>query len=431
MDFHIGRLFKGDKTVWIIFFFLCVTSIMEVFSATSTLTYKSGYMMPILKHSGLWLLGILAMIGVLNVPCRYFRTLTKLLLVGSLLTLTLVLFVGESINGANRVLSIGGFTFQPSELAKLTQMLIIAEFLADRQTPECANREAAKYIVGFLMLFVAFIAPENLSTALIMVVVTYLMMFIGRVRWRQMAWFTAVGGGLAGLALAVILAAPLNRETDGEAPQEATEQAAAKDKAAAGKEKKPDGMFATLLHRASTWHGRIYDFVHDTRPADPKDYEITDANRQKTHAKIAIAKSNICGVGIGRSEERDFLSQAYSDFIYAIIIEETGIEGAFFVLCLYIGLFWRSWYIAARCERAFSAYLAIGLALLLLVQALFNMIVASGTGPVTGQPLPLISRGGTAIIFNCVAIGAILSISRTAKRSGSAQTATAAPARRQ
>ena len=147
----------------------------------------------------------------------------------------------------------------------------------------------------------------------------------------------------------------------------------------------------------------------------PKEVDL-DKDAQVAHANIAIASSNIVGKGPGNSEECNFIPQAYSDFIYAIIIEEMGVEGAFFVVMLYIILLFRTGRIASKCENNFPALLAMGLALLLVTQALFNMCVAVGLAPVTGQPLPLISKGGTSTLINCVYIGVILSISRSARR---------------
>ena len=147
----------------------------------------------------------------------------------------------------------------------------------------------------------------------------------------------------------------------------------------------------------------------------PKEVDL-DKDAQVAHANIAIASSNIAGKGPGNSEECNFIPQAYSDFIYAIIIEEMGVEGALFVAMLYIILLFRTGRIASKCENNFPALLAMGLALLLVTQALFNMCVAVGLAPVTGQPLPLISKGGTSTIINCIYIGVILSISRSARR---------------
>lgn len=169
-----------------------------------------------------------------------------------------------------------------------------------------------------------------------------------------------------------------------------------------------------IFHRFDTWKSRIDKFLNSKEVA-PEDVDL-DKDAQVAHANIAIASSNIIGKGPGNSVERDFLSQAFSDFIYAIIIEEMGMFGAFFVAMLYIILLFRTGRIANRCENNFPAFLAMGLAMLLVTQALFNMCVAVGLAPVTGQPLPLISKGGTSSIINCVYIGVILSVSRSAKK---------------
>jgi cell division protein FtsW len=178
------------------------------------------------------------------------------------------------------------------------------------------------------------------------------------------------------------------------------------------------GVQGKLFHRADTWRSRIDKFF-DGKEVPPEDVDL-DKDAQTAHANIAIASCNIIGKGPGNSVERDFLSQAFSDFIYAIIIEETGIEGAIFVAMLYIILLFRTGRIANRCAHTFPAFLAMGLSLLLVTQALFNMCVAVGLAPVTGQPLPLISKGGTSTLINCIYVGAILSISKSAAKRDSA-----------
>ena len=171
---------------------------------------------------------------------------------------------------------------------------------------------------------------------------------------------------------------------------------------------------AKVFHRFDTWKARIEKFL-DFREIPPEEVDL-DKDAQTAHANIAIASSNVIGKGPGNSVERDFLSQAFSDFIYAIIIEEMGIVGAFVVCLLYIVLLFRTATIANRCANAFPALLIMGFALLLVTQAMFNMCVAVGLAPVTGQPLPLVSKGGTSTIVNCIYIGVILSVSYTAKR---------------
>jgi cell division protein FtsW len=170
------------------------------------------------------------------------------------------------------------------------------------------------------------------------------------------------------------------------------------------------------LNRLTTWKARIERFFESSDPVPAAQFKITDENFQETHATMAIASSNVIGRGPGNSVERDYLPQAYSDFIFAIIIEELGLVGGAFVVLLYIILLMRAAKIAQKCRGYFPAFLVMGCALMLVAQAMLNMMVAVGLFPVTGQPLPLISQGGTSVIINCVYVGMILSISRYAKK---------------
>ncbi|MDD6737081.1 MAG: FtsW/RodA/SpoVE family cell cycle protein [Prevotella sp.] len=407
MNKRISNIFKGDKVIWMVFFFLCMISIVEVFSASSNLTYKSNnFIMPIIKHSGTIIFGVVVAIITLNIPCRYFKLLTPMALAISFITLLWVLVAGQNINGAQRVIEIPGFTFQPSEIAKGSLILAVAQILSAMQHEHGADRNAFKYII-FLTLPMAFlIMVENLSTALLLCSVIFLMMFIGRVPYRQLGWLMAIAGALVVLALSFIMLVGSNNADV--TTKEATEQIAQKEET-----KKKEGAIESLFHRADTWKGRILKFSNKEEIA-PEDYDL-DKDAQVAHANIAIVSSNIIGKGPGNSVERDFLAQAFSDFIYAIVIEEMGILGAAFVVLLYVILMFRAARIASRCENNFPAFLIMGLALLFVVQASFNMMVAVGIVPVTGQPLPLISKGGTSTIINCAYIGAMLSVSRSAK----------------
>jgi len=183
-----------------------------------------------------------------------------------------------------------------------------------------------------------------------------------------------------------------------------------------GEASRDTGKSVSFLHRFTTWKNRI-EKKFSKQDVAPEDYDL-DKDAQVAHANIAIVGSNIIGKGPGQSVERDFLPQAFSDFIYVIVIEELGIVGAIVVVFLYVILLYRAARIAKRCENNFPAFLVMGLALMLVIQAAFNMLVAVGIAPVTGQPLPLISRGGTSTIINCAYIGAMLSVSRSAKRRG-------------
>jgi len=406
----IGNIFKGDKVIWMVFFFLCMISIIEVFSASSNLTYKTqNYMGPITYHAIMILIGAVVAVVTLNVPCRYFKLMTPFLLIISALTLFWVLIGGESINGANRVISLLGFTFQPSEIAKGTMVLITAQILSAMQRETGADRKAFKYIMLILIPTTFLIGIENLSTAALLFAVVVLMMFIGRVPMSQMG---KLMGGIA-VAVAIFLALVM---TLGGIEEQRTKENQMTDAVSATSEKQVDKdaiKGGGVFHRFATWRNRILKhFGDEDVPAE--EYKI-DENFQVGHANIAIASSGIIGKGPGNSVERDYLPQAFSDFIYAIIIEEMGIIGAAFVVFLYIVLLYRAARIASRCENNFPAFLIMGLALLLVIQATFNMMVAVGLAPVTGQPLPLISKGGTSTIINCAYIGAILSVSRSAK----------------
>lgn len=402
----LSNIFKGDKVIWMVFFFLCVISVIEVFSASSELTYKGGnYMAPILRHIGLLILGIASMVVTLNIQCKYFKIITPFLLLGSILLLLIVWVTGNATNGASRWIGIMGFQFQPSEFAKGAMVLATAQILSAMQTENGADKHALKYILLIWFAVVPLIFIENFSTAALLSAVVFMMMIIGRVPGKQLGIILALVVGIMAVALSVIWITGTD-QSELENKNALTEQV---DKANenAGKDKK-------ILHRMDTWKSRINKFLaHKDVP--PSEVDL-DKDAQVAHANIAIATSNGYGKGPGNSVERDFLSQAFSDFIFAIIIEEMGIEGAIAVAFLYIILLFRTGRIARRCENNFPALLAMGLALLLVTQALFNMCVAVGFAPVTGQPLPLISRGGTSTIINCVYIGVILSISRSAKK---------------
>lgn len=406
MNRTIGNIFKGDKVIWMIFFFLCLISIVEVYSSSSTLSYKSGnYWWPAVKHTSQILLGFIAMVITLHIECRYFKSMTIFLLGGSFLMLVMVLILGHATNGAQRWLTIFGIQFQPSEIAKGALILSVAQILSAMQTEKGADRRAVRYILITCAFIIPLILVENFSTAFLLSTVIFCMMFIGLVPLKQLGKIMGIVVITGAMGLALIMVSPNEQTADDPVVAEMTVDDASKEE---------PGKIAKVFHRFSTWKSRILSFTNK-EDIKPEDFDL-DKHSQVGHSNIAIATSNIIGKGPGNSEERDFLPQAYSDFIYTIIIEETGIGGAFIVALLYIILLFRTGQIANRCENMFPALLSMGLALQLVTQALFNMLVAVGLAPVTGQPLPLISRGGTSTIINCIYVGVILSISRSAKQ---------------
>ncbi|MBR4275346.1 MAG: FtsW/RodA/SpoVE family cell cycle protein [Prevotella sp.] len=426
---QLQNLFKGDRIIWIIFFLLCIISVLEVYSSSSFLGYKSGnYWWAALYHTILLGIGFLAMVCVLNVPCRYFKVMTPIMVPFSLLLLILVLFFGSKENDAARWIKLFGFIpLQPSEIAKGTMVLATAHILSQLQTPTGAHPKAFKFVLCTAGALILLVLPENFSTAALMGFVTFLMMIIGRVPLRQLGYLCSAIAILAVVAVMLIWAVgKSSSELAQQQPQDTKPTTEVVDGRQTTDEIQPVTADAEvkpvkrggILHRLDLWKQRIDDFMNKEE-VPPQKYDL-DKNGQVGHANIAIASSHFTGVGPGNSVQRDFLPLAFSDFIYAIIFEELGWFGAAFVALLYISLLFRTGYIARRCQNTFPAYLAMGLALLIVVQAMFNMMVATGLAPVTGQPLPLISKGGTSSIINCIYIGMILSISRTAKKRATA-----------
>ena len=383
----IKDLFKGDKVIWIIFLFLCLISVVEVFSAASTLTYKSGdHWGPITQHSVILMVGAVIVVLVHNIPCRYFSVLPFFLLPLSCILLLFVMgmgiVTGDRVNGAARWMTFFGVQFQPSELAKMAVIIVTAFILSKFQEEDSANPKAFKYIMWIIGIVFVLIAPENGSTAALLFGVVFLMMVVGRVPWRQLGRLLAIIGIFLTVFVGVIMVTPASKYRN-----------------------------VPMMHRVETWQSRIKGFFEDKEAVPAAKYDI-DKDAQIAHANIAIATSNVIGKMPGNSVQRDFLSQAFSDFIFAIVIEELGLLGGAFIVMLYVWLLIRAGRIAKRCDKYFPAFLVMGIAMLLVSQAMLNMMVAVGLFPVTGQPLPLISKGGTSTLINCAYIGMILSVSR-------------------
>lgn len=375
-----SKLFKGDRVIWIIFMFLCLISVVEVFSATSTIAYKNAnHWAPIVRHATFLLGGFVLVLLLHNIPCRFFPVFILLLPV-SVLMLIVTPFIGVEANDAHRWLEIFGVQFQPSEFAKLASIVFIAFLLSKRG--RYTDTQIFKYILIGVGITCVLILPENFSTAFMLFGVCFLMMFIGQLSLKKL-------GILAGVLLLLLVLSGTALLT------------------------LPDAMLKPVP-RALTWKGRLLEHHNSEKELVDENgvFKITDDNYQVSHAKIAIARGGVFGQLPGHGQQRDFLPQAYSDFIYAIIIEELGVVGGVFVLMLYIMLLVRVGMIARKCDKAFPKYLVLGCGLLVVVQALANMAVAVNLIPVTGQPMPLVSRGGTSTVISCIYFGIILSVSR-------------------
>lgn len=376
----LRNLFKGDKVVWIIYLLLCLISIIEVFSASSTLTYKSGdHWGPITTHMLLLMTGTVVVIIAHNIPTRWFKAFNALLPL-SWLMLIAVFIIGALTNGAKRWIDLGFFRFQPSEVAKMATIITVAYILSRLQEENGANKRAFKYILWVTGITCALIFTENLSTALLLATTVLLLMFIGRVPFKQLDALVGITIGFLLICVTIIEKVPAKTWDD------------------------------IGLHRMTTWQSRLENhFSGEEIPAAKFDI---DKDAQIAHANIAIASSHVLGKGPGNSVQRDFLSQAFSDFIYAIIIEELGLIGGACVALLYILLLTRIAKIVRKCDNTYFSLMIIGFGTLIALQAMFNMLVAVGIIPVTGQPLPMISKGGTSTLINSAYIGLILAVSR-------------------
>jgi cell division protein FtsW len=373
------KLFRGDRVIWVIYITLCLISLIEVFSATSTIAYKDGnYLKPIIEHASFLLFGLALVLVIHNIHCRFFSALI-VLLPASIFFLIFTLFFGVEINESNRWMSLLGIRFQPSELAKLSCVVYISFLLSRRK--KFTDKQIFNYILIVVSVVCALIFPENFSTCAILFFFCFLMMFIGRISLKRVGglFFVLLSFGVLSFALLHTLPKEMVNKYD---------------------------ILAKIRHRTE-------DILEEKLPLDSKTYKITDYNRQVTYAKIAIANGGGLGKLPGHGQQRDTLPQAYSDFIYAIIIEELGVVTGIFVLLLYVTLMIRAGTIAKRCSALFPKFLVLGCGLLIGIQALANMGVVVGLFPVAGQPLPLVSRGGTSILVTCVYFGMMLSVSHS------------------
>lgn len=383
-------LLQGDATIWTVLIFLCIISIIEVYSASSNMTYQTGkYWQPVVEHSIFVFIGLAITWLLHQIPCKLYKIFSLFMVLLSFGMLIWALVAGTKTNDAGRWISILGKTVQPSEFAKLALIGYIAYIMsACRDEKNKVSMFGLKMIGIVSVIFIGLIGMENFSTAGILFCIVIVMLIIGEAPKKV----------LVTLLAAIFLAVAAIGTTMMTMSQKTANEL---------------GESYHALHRLPTWVHRLH--TNNERPKDPSKYNVSD-NQQVAHAKIAVATCNYVGRGPGKSIERDYLPQAFSDFIYAIIIEEGGIESATVVMLLYLLLLYRSWRIAKRCVNPFPAFLVMGLSAMLVLQALINMGVAVGLLPVTGQPLPLVSKGGTSYIITCMYIGMILSVSRSAKR---------------
>lgn len=352
---------------------LSLASMLLVYSSAGMLAYKhqgGNTFFYFFKHTFFLLSGVGIMYVVHKMHYKYFSRLSQLLIWISVPLLLLTLVMGDNVNNASRWLTIPiiNQSFQTSDLAKLATIAYVARMLSLKKDKLHSFKEAFVPVIVPVGIICALILPANLSTALLLFISCVVLMFLAGIRLRYLLALLPVGAMAVGLIFAIAKFQP------------------------------------ELMPRAKTWSARMERFVTNKQDRD--------GNYQAEMAKIAIATGSVVGKGPGNSSQRSFLPQSSSDFIYAIVIEEYGFLGGVVILLLYLILLYRCIRIVQRCEKSFGAFLVLGLSFSLVLQAIVNMSVAVNLLPVTGQPLPLISMGGTSVWFTCISIGIILSVSR-------------------
>ncbi|GAB4489104.1 MAG: FtsW/RodA/SpoVE family cell cycle protein [Saprospiraceae bacterium] len=366
---RIAAELKGDRTIWMIIAVLSLFSLLAVYSASGWEAWRSrggNTTVMFLSHLVRLTFGLFIIYMCHLLHYRQYQRVAPILILASVPLLVFTLFFGQNINDANRWINVLGISFQPSEFAKIALIIYIARELTRKQDYITSFKDAFLPIIVPVLIICGLIAPANLSTAALLFVTCILLMFIGRVSWKYIFLL-----GLLGLVVfaGLIAIGQLYPESG--------------------------------LVRVDTWISRVNEFLHSE-----------DGGFQVQQAKIAIAKGGIIGEGPGNSIIRNFLPYAHADFIYAIICEEYGLLGGTVILVLYVLLFLRNVKLVTKSPKAFGAFLAIGLSLMLTVQALANIAVNVNLVPATGLTLPMISMGGTSMLFTCVALGMILSVSK-------------------
>lgn len=376
-----------DKVYWILFGFLIIVAILALFSASSTLAFEqnSSTLGPIMEQMLFIAAGVALAFILQFVPSKFIRIVSYLGLIISIIFLLLTFTgMGVEINGAKRWLRIFGITFQPSELAKLTLILVVSDLLSRIKTEE----EQKKYffiVLAITGLVCGLILIGNLSTALLLGGIVFLLFFLARIHIKY--WGTTLLIALVMLVSGYFFIEKVyiesNREVKG------------------------------VMKRATTWVGRIDDMIAEWNTPN-EEFKLTDDNYQRSIAKVAIAKGGASPLGVlpGNSQERDFLPQAFADYIFAIIVEESGIIGAIVLMLLYLAILFRSCLSSSKYADYSAMLMVMGLALMLTCQALVSMMVSVGIGPVTGQPLPMISRGGTSALITSIYFGIIMCVAR-------------------
>lgn len=398
---------RPDPYIWGIYIMLLVISVVELFSASSTEIKGENVYGPLIRHVIFLVMGLGIVLWLQRTPYTIISKFAWAFAILSLGLLLLSSFIGEEINGAQRAINIGGFTIQPAEIVKLSVVCLLASILGKNQTPGGVTTKGVIVAGIVVVVFGACLWRNGLTNTILLMLVSICMMLIGGIQWRK--FFTVMGIYAIGVAALVSIkyVTPSTTEFDRvEKEQQLIRQSGAGGALVVGES--DEGVNRTGTHK-----GRITRFIEGVNPDDP----IDDYNRQVIFSKFAQANGGLFGQGPGNSRESARLPLAFSDYIYSIIVEDTGFVGGALILLLYMLLVARAGRIAYKCSRAFPAFLILGCAVMIVLQAFVHMAIVTGLFPVSGQPLPLISKGGTSVLVMSAALGIMLSVSRFAAHS--------------
>ena len=390
------RQYKSDPYLWGIYIMLLMISVVELFSASSSEVSGANVYMPLIRHGIFLVIGLGIVLLFQKTHYGYFSRLAWFCAILSLGLLLLSNFFGVEINGAQRAIKIGGFTIQPPEIVKLTVVVLLARILGQHQQVRGVTIRGVVEAATVVVVFGIMLWKNGLTNTILLFGVSLSMFLIGGMKWKNFFIVLAVYGFFAGCLFLVKYTGDNTSEFD------SVGQTTAVSTSGGG------------INRTGTQKGRLKRFFEGVEPDDP----VNDENRQVVFAKIAQANGGILGQGPGNSRESARLPLAFSDYIYSIIVEDTGLVGGVALLILYLLLLARAGHIAYYCKRAFPAFLIMGCAVLIVFQALVHMAIVTGLFPVSGQPLPFISKGGTSILVMSAALGIMMSVSRYAVTTG-------------
>jgi cell division protein FtsW len=405
---NLGSRTKGDKVIWATVVLLALVSLLAVYSSTGLLAYKmykGNTEIYLFKQFAFIILGVLIIYFAHMVNYTIYSKVARILFIISIPLLFYTLFFGVKLNEGSRWirLPIINLTFQTSDLAKLALFMYLSRLLSKKQDVIKDFKKGFLPVIIPVAIVCILIAPANLSTALLIGATSLMLMFIGRVSGKHL--LMTIGVVMIPVVILIMAALIRHKTSDGSVVADKT---------------KTENKHR-LLVRVDTWINRVETFIYGGKENND------DNNYQVNQAKIAIAKGGFIGLGPGNSQQRNFLPHPYSDFIYAIIIEEYGLIGGAFIVFIYLVFLFRSIRIFKKCPFAFGAFLALGLSFTLMIQALANMAVNVNLFPVTGVTLPLVSMGGSSFLFTCLAIGIILSVARNVEQTEGEKTISEEP----